>query len=285
MKTAIPALGVLCAFILTGHAQAQDQAKPAHGWKHSLAGALGLTQVAFKDWRQGGEGAVAWAFTVDGRSTNDQAKTNWSNAYKFAFGQTKTGKQDARKTDDRIDLETILTYNMDLYVNPYMAVTLKTQFARGYKYDEHGGRTPVSQFFDPANLTQSAGLGYQPVAQVKTRIGVAVREILTHKFPAYADDPQTQDKIEKTRVDGGLESVTDLEWKPGANLLLRSRVELFAPFKDVGQTAARSDNTFAVKMGKYVSVGLSVQVVNDPAASPRTQIKEAITLGLSYVFL
>jgi hypothetical protein len=247
-------------------------------------GAVALAQVAFKDWQQGGEDAVAWTFTFDGKSIRDQAKHNWTTSYKLAFGQTKLGDQKVRKTDDKIDLETILTYKLGVYVNPYAAATLKTQFAKGFQYGGDGTRTAVSKAFDPAYLTQSVGVGYQPIPQVKTRLGAAIREVVTRTYTGYADDPDTEE-IEKTKVEGGLESVTDIEWQLADNLLFRSKVEAFAPLKAMDETTVRSDNTLAARVNKYVTVNLNVQLLNDKASSPRTQIKEALTLGLSYTFM
>jgi len=275
---------VASVLLFATDAQGQGQDQFVCGWKHSLVGAVALTQVAFKDWKQGGEDALAWTFTSEGKSVNDRTRTNWTTSYKFAFGQTKLGDQKVRKTDDKIDVETIFAHKLGVYVNPYVAATLKTQFAKGFQYDKEGRKTAVSKSFDPAYLTQSVGVGYQPIPQVNTRLGLAVREVVTSAFTSYADDPET-DKTEKTKVDGGLESVTHVEWQLADNLLLRSKVEVFAPAKAVDEAVVRSDNTLAAKVNRYVTVNLNVELVNDKTSSPRTQIKEALILGLSYTFL
>lgn len=258
--------------------------KPTYGWTHGMVGGVTLTQVAYTDWAQGGENSLAWTLTLEGKSANDQQDLNWANSYKFGFGQTRLGSQGIRKTDDRIDLESVLTYKMGTYVNPYAAASFKSQFARGYKYDSGGGQTAVSEFFDPAYLTQSVGVGYQPIPEVKTRLGAALREIVTSTFTAYADDPATN-TIEKTRVDGGLESVTEVEWKLAGNILLTSKLEMFSPFRTPGEIVVRSDNTIAAKVNQYISVNLNVQLINEKIISPRTQIKQALAIGLSYVLL
>ena len=198
---------ILCFVASSAYGQ-QDTAKvPDYGWKHSLVAGLTLTQVAFTNWAAGGQSALSWTTSLEGKSANDQQITNWTTSYKFGFGQTRSGDQGLRKTDDKIDLETILTYKLGTYINPYAAATFKSQFAKGFTYDDDAGtKTAVSQFFDPAYLTQSAGVEYQPIPGVKTRFGAAVREIITSDFPSYADDPNTPE-IEKTSVDGGLESV------------------------------------------------------------------------------
>jgi hypothetical protein len=205
----------------------------------------------------------------------------WSNSYKFAFGQARLGSQGLRKTDDRIELESVLLYKAGLLVDPYAGATLKTQFAKGYTYDASGASTEVSQFFDPAYLTQSAGVAYQPIKEAKTRLGLGLREVITNKFNQYADDPATPE-VEKTMVDGGLESVTNLDWPIDENLLLTSQLEVFAAFKKLDNPVVRTITSLTAKVSKYVVAILTVQTIKEPQASPKTQIKETIALGLSY---
>lgn len=257
---------------------------PPEPWQHDVLGALALSQVALKDWSQGGENALAWTLSLDGKTVNDVPKSNWSTTYKFAFGQTKLGDQSVRKTDDKIDLETLFTYKLGVYVNPYVAATLKTQFAKGFQYGDDGSETAASKLFDPAYITQSSGFGYEPIPQVKTRLGLALREIVTSEFTGFADDPETAE-LEKTKVDGGLESVTEVAWKFAGNTLLTSKLELFTAFKQIDEVAVRSDSTIATKVSKYITVKFNVQIIHDKTASEKTQVKETLTLGLSYTLL
>lgn len=261
-----------------------DTALPKSPWSHSLMGMVSVTQVSFKDWAQGGENALSWTLSAEGKSERTGEVLDWSNSYKFAFGQARLGGLGLRKTDDKIDLESILTYKLGTFVNPYGAATLKSQFAEGYKYDAQGAITDtLSRFFDPAYLTQSVGFGYKPIKEVKTRLGAALREIITSRSTRYSDDPTTS-KIEKTKVEGGVESVTDAQWGLMEDILLTVKLELFAPFKKFRQVVVRSDNTIAAKVNKYVSVNLNFQVIHEPLISPRTQFKETLALGLSYAF-
>ena len=273
----VPLLGLLA---LSAHAQEAATEPP---WTHQLVGGLNLTQVALKNWSGGGDDALAWTLSLNGKSTYLKDKIDWVSTYKFAFGHTKLGDQAIRKTDDKIDLETTMTYKMGVYVNPYVAATIKSQFAKGYNYADIG-KVPVSQFFDPAYLTQTAGVGYQPIAQLKTRLGVGLREILTRDFNGYADDGDT-DKIEKTAIDTGVESVTNAEWQLAENILLTSKLEIFGPLTDLGATTIRSDSNLALKVNKYVNVNFDLQLVQDDAANTKTQVKEALSVGLSYSFL
>ena len=125
---------------------------------------------------------------------------------------------------------------------------------------------------------------YQPVAEFKSRFGVGLREIITSKFPGYADDPETAE-IEKTRINGGLESVSELTLKLDEQVSFTSKLELFSTFKHIDQVIMRSDNTLAAKVSKYITVMLNLQLLNEREISPRTQVKETLAMGLSYTFL
>jgi hypothetical protein len=263
---------------------AQDTSKtvqPVYGWKNTLVTGLTLTQVAYTDWAQGGDNALAYTVSADGKSIDDEEISNWATAYRFAFGQTRLGSQGLRKTDDVIDISTVYTYKMGVYVNPYASATLKTQFATGYVYDAVGNGTEMSKFFDPAFLTQTAGVGYQPVPEVKTRLGVGVREVVTSEFTQYANEPGSAD-IKKVGVDGGLESATSVDMKLDDNVLLTTELDLFSPFTRMDQIVVRNLSTVTAKVNKYVTTIFSLQLINERRITPRTQVKENIAIGLSY---
>jgi hypothetical protein len=253
------------------------------GWRHSVVSALTVTQISFKDWAQGGENALSWTARLDGKSTLDDTAFTLGNSYKMVYGQAKIGQTKSRKTEDRIEFESVLTYKMGTYVNPYVGATLKTQFSTGVTVDAAGVETPVSKFFDPGYLTQSAGVGYQPLKEIKTRFGVALREIATSTYWTYANDPKTppQDRV-TIRVDGGFESVTDVELKIDDNVLFRSKLELFAPIRKPSDATLRMDNALTATINKYMVVILNVMLINDERASTRLQVKEMLSLGLSY---
>lgn len=263
---------LLLLFAATASAQVADTS----AWKHSGVAGVTATQVSYTDWAQGGENALAWTATLEGKSLYQVETIAWANTYNFAYGTTKLGSQSIRKTDDKIDLASEFKYLLGVYINPYIAATFKTQFTTGYSYDALGAGTAISDFFDPAFLTQSAGAGYQPMPEVKTRLGAALREIVTSNYTNYAGGS-------KTKVEGGLESVTEVDTRIQENLFLKAKLELFAAFKTMDEVVVRSDNTLTAKISEYFSTNLNVQLIHEKAISTRTQVKQTIALGFSYV--
>ena len=264
-----------------GQAKADSAAPPPGNWKNSLVTAFNVTQVSFTDWAQGGENALAYAVSGVGKTTYEPKNVTWTFSYKLGFGQTKLGDQPLRKSDDKIELETVFAYQFGAYVNPYAAATLKTQFATGYKYDNLGIATPLSDFFDPAYLTQSLGAGYQIIPQVKTRLGYGLREIYTNNFFVYADDPKTIHR-EYVKIEDGFESVTDIQWKVDDNVVFVSKIELFMTIRTPDKAILRSDNTLRVQAAKFIAVTLNANIINDRQISPHTQVMNTLAIGLSY---
>jgi len=130
---------------------------PVYGWTHGLVSAFTINQIAFTDWAQGGVNALSWNAAADGKSVDEMDVLRWFNGYRFGFGQTRMGDQGTKKTDDRIELETVLSYKTGGCIEPYIAATFQSQFAPGYTYDANNFGTQVSDFFDPAYFVESIG--------------------------------------------------------------------------------------------------------------------------------
>jgi hypothetical protein len=254
------------------------------GWAPMAVLGANLSQASFKDWAAGGDNSMAYGVLVVGRLQHVWENSDWTNIVKLTFGQAKVGDQELRKTDDEIYFESIYVHRVGTLINPYAALSIRTQSALGYEYPENAPRKRISSFWDPAYLTQSAGTSIQISPVVSTRLGIAAREVMTSQFPMYSDDKATTE-VEKTRFDGGLESVTNLNWPFAENMLLASRLELFAPFEEFDRVVVRWDNVLSAKVNSLVSVNLTFQLLNDVNISPFTQMKESLAIGLSYNFL
>lgn len=276
---------ITCLFSMLPELSAQTAARQdtSYGWQKEFVGGLNISQTSFDNWTQGGENSLAWQLTLDAQFANDQERTNWSNTGKFAIGETKVGDQDSRKSIDEIKLESVLSYKMDFHIDPYIAATLETQSTKGYLYDGDV-RTEVSDFFDPAYLTQGVGLGYSPSDIFKTRVGFALQETITRNHPIpYADDPDTPE-IEKTKTEAGLESASDFKKKINGTTLLTSKLELFSNLKAFNQIDVRWDSKLTAKISKYINFNLNVKIFYDRDISKKRQIKQALALGFSYTF-
>jgi hypothetical protein len=252
-------------------------------WQHNLLASVNLSQTSYTHWEAGGSNSLSYIASVNGKSLLEQVMTSLGNTYKLTYGQARLGDLGLRKTDDEINLESVLTYKLGTHINPYGALSLITQFAPGFRYTD-STKTQISNFFDPGYLKQSVGIGYKPSKIFQTRLGAALREVFTSQFNAFADDPATP-AIETQKIEGGLESVSELEMPLDDNVLFRSRLELFSPIKALAKIVMHGQGTIAAKVSKYISTELTGLFISDPMVSPYTQIKEGLSIGISYTLL
>lgn len=263
-------------------AQEAEEKKPEYGWKNEMVGNLNFTQNKFDNWAQGGEDSWSWQLDINAKFENDQEKYNWSNTGKFSFGQTQIGDADSRKAADEIKLESVYTYKMNLYINPYFAVTGKTQISKGYQYTD-SSKFAISDLLDPGYFTQSVGIGYKPNDMIKTRLGAALKETVADKYP-FADDPATT-KFEKSRTEVGAESVTDLEYKVSENILFNSKLEMFSNLEGINEVDVTWDNLITAKVSEYINVSFNLNLLYDRNISKSRQLKQTLAVGLSYTLL
>ena len=285
LKTAV--LMIFIQICSSGYIFAQEEPteEPKYGWQKEMVGGINLTQTGFDNWVQGGEKSFAWQSNLYFKFINDQEKTNWANSGKFGYGATKIGDQESRKSIDEIKLESVFAYKLSASINPYTAVTGETQFAPGFNYGTNP-KTQISAIMDPGYFRESAGIEYKPNDIIKTRMGASLKQTITNDYPVpYADNPDTKNKIEKTKNEIGAESVTDVDWKISENTLFTSKLELFTTFKAFDETDVNWDSLLTVKISKYINVNFNFRLFYDKDISSKRQIKQAIALGATYSFL
>lgn len=270
---------LLCLIGLTATAQAQKEA-PKYGWKTQMVFSLSLTQASFSNWTKGGENSLAWQTKINSRFTNDQEKYNWDNKAKFTFGQSKVGDTGTRKTADEIKLETVFTLKRNLYLNPFVSASALTQFASGYDYSGTT-KTKVSRFLDPGYFTQTAGIGYSKDDAFKARLGATIKETYTRNFTGFSDDPDTP-SIEKTRIEGGITGVAEVNRKVSENITYTSELVVFSNVKAFNEIDVNWENLFSAKVAKYINVTLAIDLVYDRDTINEWQFREVLSAGFTY---
>lgn len=283
-KTVLLLLFCLCSVVyVMGQTPAADTTAPEYGWQKEMVAGLNLTQTSFDNYVQGGENTMTWQLNTTFKFVNDQEKTNWSNSGKFNYGMSKSGKEESKKSIDEIKLETVYVYKLGINIDPYIAGVAESQFGPGYDYAADP-KVEISNFADPIYFRESAGFGYKPKPEIATRLGFAIKQTLTDKYPVpFADDPKTPG-IEKTKNEYGIESVTDLDFKVSANSKITSKLELFSNLKTFEQVDVNWDTILVAQVTKYINLNFNVKMLYDKDISKKRQLKQALAAGISYSF-
>lgn len=251
--------------------------KLKRGWNLGLTSSFTMSQTAYEKWAAGGSNIFIWTAGLDGSAIYDTLDWNWANETNFLFGNSKQNGSSARKTDDIIDIESVITYKKNHLLNPYFSLNFRTQMAPGYKYTEDD-KLEISNFMDPGYLTNGLGIGYAPKKTFRTRMGLAARSIFTDKHKNFANG-------RKTQFSSGIQWVTHAERTFWQKIRMKSRLNFFSPFHDFQYSNLTWDTSIQAAITEYLVVNVHTLVLVDRKVSPYTQLKEVLGIGLSYRFI
>jgi len=301
MKKALTVFGSVMVLALTaglGHAQEADSSR---AWKKMLVFDLTATQAAYSNSWTGGEvGSFNWVSNLNGsaeRQFNDWF--NFRSTLKLSFGQTYTQDQETKdwskpkKSTDLIDWDNLARFTVNAYVDPYAAFRLESQF-----YD---GSVPAKKrYLSPMRLTESVGAAHRFFERgedehVTTRLGLALREIITKQFIDTID----YNTKNVTETDGGFESVTEAVLALNDKLAYAGKLTLFKAIyyskKDEVAGTPQADywkaidvnweNIVVAQVSKIIAVSFYTQLLYDKQISKKGRIKETLGLGITFKML
>lgn len=268
-------------FAMNMFAQEGTDSTQAGKWEPKGIAGLNISQIAFSNWTQGGDNAITYSVSGNFSLNYTSSVSAFKNSLKIAYGQTKLADDDFKTNDNEIYLEDVYSRRVGWAVDPFISNILRTNIAPGYTFNA-GVKTKISDIFDPGYLSQSMGFTYDRDKVFKTRLGIGLQETFTNKFRQYTDDTKTKNKTEAFKLETGIESVTETQWEFMENMLLKSYLRLFTAFNRMDTWDVRWDNTISAKINKWFVFNINVLVVYEKAQSLKTQLKEAMMLGVSY---
>lgn len=276
-------------------AQAQEAdtlaAEPA--WNVDVIGKLSGSQAGYRNWQEGGINTLAVTTGLDAKARRTVG--NWAQTHeaRLAFGLVKQEQSEVRKADDLIRLSAALQYagaGFFRTFNPTIAIAARSQFAAGFNYDKNpftGDTRPppvkVSDFFSPATFTQTVGLAYDPAPWFKQRFGLAAKETVVRierLRPLYGVPSDRS-----VRMEVGMESKTEFDREVVENVRLKSSLGLFAAFNKPDLPDLIWENLVAMKVNAWLGVNLEFAALYDRDVSRALQMKEVLSVGVSFVFI
>jgi len=249
-------------------------------WNHELISTINFSQNSFSNWAQGGTNQLSWFADGNGKLTRESSSSTWESTLKMELGQVKQDGVGTRKSLDQIFIESVYTFKMSGFLDPYVASSLKTQFITGYNYDTEPD-TEVSAFNDPLIMTQSFGGGMKPYSWLETRIGLAAKETFTDLYTGWSDDSSTSE-IEKSRVEGGIELINAADYKLNDQVSIKSRLALFWGFENSDTLDVDWSSDINVAVYKMINITFKLQMIYDEDIINKTQLKQVFGLGMSY---
>lgn len=300
-------------FIITGvmlsvAIHAQDDADTA--WKTSGDISLMLNQSSFTNWAAGGENNLNVTGFFNFYAGYIKNKTKWETLLALAYGQTKTGEQDFRKNEDKIDLQS--TYGIKASEKWFYTANFnfKSQFAEGFNYNDDVdtlGPEKISNFLAPAFTSLGVGMEFRPQTYFSVYLSPLTARWIYVNDQELADagsfgvDPAEFDDAGNLIKHGDMSRyefgaymrvlfVKDL----GKNVNLNTKLELFSDYTRTPQNVDINwDTQINFKVNDWLSAMFGLVLVyddntpivdSDGNVGPRLQIKQLFSFGLTYRF-
>jgi len=286
---------------------AQDDADTA--WTLSGDVSLMFSQTSFTNWAPGGENNITLNGFVNYYAGYIKDNKKWETMLGLAYGQSKTGEQGYRKNEDKIDLQSI--YGIKAAEKWYYSLNFnfKTQFAEGFDYHDDVdslGPEKISNFLAPAFSSLGLGMEYRPKDYMSFYVSpVTARWIIVNDQdladlgsfgvePAYIDDQGNFVKGETSKFEFGAYFRFLFVKDIAKNVNLNTKLELFSDYLNNPQNIdVNWDTQINLKVNSWLSAMFGFVLAydhdtpitdKDGITGPRTQIKQLLSVGLSYNF-
>ncbi len=256
-------------------------------WNHSLRASLTGTQATYRNWSQGGTDNLAILATTAFASEYEKDIYAYKLDINLRYGQTRIGDGDFIKSDDRIRIRNQASRKFrEEQLSAIFNVNFESQFDKGYENpipEEGEERILISRFMAPAYLTEILGLSYRPVENLRFEGGIAMKQTIVSDT-----DLSTRyglDEGETFRNEAGLSFLIGYERRIMENIFYSGYVETFS---NVNRSLSHTDvlfvNEITGQINRYISANVEFVLAYDSDIIEELQVKQIISVGLSYSF-
>lgn len=284
-----------------------QRADSIQGWKKGGVIVANLAQTSLTNWSAGGQNSVAMNGILSAFANYKKDKSVWDNSLDIGYGKLKQGKENYRKTDDKIDL--LSKYGREAFKNFYYALlfNFKTQMAPGYNYPDDSVK--ISNLFSPAYILFALGMDYKPNAYFSAFIApltakmTIVNDRKLSDAGAFGVKPGKKSLTEVGGYIRAIYSKNDFKSEFLKNVSFTTKIDLFSDYTEKPQNIVVNWETLiALKVNKFISASITTQLIYDDkikvpfdkngdgkietgeAAGSKIQFKEILGVGLSYKF-
>lgn len=298
----ISVLALTCTFTF---AQEEKEKDSLEGWKTSGKITFLINQSAFSNWQAGGDNNFAGNLNINYDFNYTKGLWILDNKLLASYGLTINDDDGARKTDDRLELNSILGRKMKKeYWSFSFFMNFKTQFTDGYVYeDDFAGigdneDYPTSGFFKPAYWSFGPGLLwkksdnlYVNFAPLTSKLTFITSEVFTYNEGTNLYD--SSNDVETYGVKAGDKSLFEFglnirgyyKFDIMKNVSMENLISLYSNYIEKPQNID-IDYTMnlVMKINDVLSTNLTFQTIYDDNAYRGFQVREVFGLGANLSF-
>ena len=276
-------LGFLILLTSLVYSQEQQQDTiPAPKWKIHGRVAFIFNQSSFSNWASGGENTVAGNININYDFNYKQGNINWDSRIISGYGLSYLGAQGYRKTNDRLEVNSLLGVKTGNYWFLSFIGNFRTQYANGFDYSKKP-KAAVSGFFSPAYLTFGPGMLWKKSDNLSINIAPATARYTFVSNSFSGQFGVAEGKNAAFSLGFNLSSYYKLQLLE--NIEMENIITLYSDYlSNVRNVDLDYQTNIRFKVNKNIKMHITFHTIIDDNASSRIQFRQLFGLGVNYSF-
>lgn len=281
-------------FITSAALQAQETIvvpDTLSGWNYGWVAGLNGAQASYSNWSQGGVNNIAVSGNSTFRTFYRDGKFSYGFLLNTRYGKTRIDGEGTRKTEDRLSIRNRFLYDLgsnDSDFSVYGSINFRTQFDRGFDYGAGTNDSDIllSNFLSPAYISQSVGLLYAPGEHFSFEAGLGFQQTIVTDDSVLANNRYGLPDGDKFRNQAGISLGASYQQNILSNIVMSSTAETFTSLnQSLSSTDVYFSNEFIGKINNLINTSLRFDLAYDDDFSKEIQLRQSITVGISFILI
>ncbi|WP_196891266.1 DUF3078 domain-containing protein [Aureivirga marina] len=273
---------LLILFLVTGmvlNAQTEKDSIPSN-WNNSGNFSFLLNQSSYSNWVAGGDNNFGGNVMLNYNFNYTKEKWTWSTRVNAAYGVSKNADEATKKTDDKIEINSVLGYKAGGNWSYSFFANAKTQFTVGYEDYNADPRVEISNFLSPGYFSFGPGMLWKKSDNLYLNLSPATSRL------TVVDDEQSGsfgvEEGENIFYQLGFNANFYYKFTIMENITAENNLVLYTDYLDEPKNVILNyELNVVMKINKYLSTNVNLQIIADDNASSRIQSKEVFGLGVN----
>lgn len=242
------------------------------------------SQSSFTNWQAGGSNNLAVNASLNYDINYKKNDWTWDNKFIGMYGINKLKGQEKQKTDDRLEINSVVGKKAKGDWSYSYFLNFKTQFDAGLNPDSLDQR--ISHFMSPAYLQTGPGMLWKKNDNLKVNLSPATaRLIFVHDHFTEFGESFGVAQGKTMRFEFGASVNAYYKFQVMENFTVENILNLYSNYLEDPQNVDVDYQLNAVlKVNKYISTNLTFQAVYDDNAYRGLQTRHTLGVGFNYLF-
>lgn len=255
-------------------------------WSYYSEVEAAIGQGYLSNWASGGENSLSFLTNLRYFFNYNKNKTSWENFVHYRLGFLRSGSEDIRKNEDRLEINSKLGQKAFKHWFYTAQLNIVTQLFNSYDYPSEDEKQLVANFMSPGYYTLSVGIDYKPNDNFSLYLSP-----LAGKWTWMRDtngiDPTRYglDEGKKSKGDAGARVELRNKFKIAKIMDVRNELILFSSYYETKQSfTADWKIQIDFKINYFMQASVYANAVYDENYSDEWQFKETLNLGVNFRF-